>query len=474
MGVIRALHVDETMMHMYAGLAPGAGNLVTGVQVSGTVALAQLSRALEQLQQRHAYLRVTVNQHPDQALKYVFTPVSELAIPLTHRMLEHTQIEEESLDSLGEHLLNHRFEKGALLCRCELHSYGRQACRIMFCASHVICDGRSMWNLLNELIMMIDGIELEVLDSMSGASNVPLPLFDLMPTRFRGVGGLGRVLKTLCYLMLLPIRAKKGISFTHEQYAQQSDRRCITETKVISAKDFSAFKLACIEHKISLNSCLTAALVLSFYEYLESNGKLQEHNTRKGAALIPFVTTVDVRDKVKPAQSEKLTANYSAGIIYDVCVSVDDVLSMIDTGFWTVAKRVHQQIKRRLQQDQLWRILRVHQIAGVRGVKKAYHQYADSPLATPLGLAHFGNVHFHKSQKHQVVEIWGLGSFHAMGAGVNVSISSFNDTLTVSVACASPLMSRKTLNDYANSIVAMIEKIGGIMLKKNACSCYDQ
>ena len=120
-----------------------------------------------------------------------------------------------------------------------------------------------------------------------------------------------------------------------------------------------------------------------------------------------------------------------------------------------------------LQQDQHWKVLRIYQLAGLKGLKKMFIDGSEKPLATPISFANLGRVKFDfyinraAIANHEALKVTGYqayAAFHASGAGVNIVASSLNSELTLCLTCPDPIISEQTLDKYADDVIELLQQ----------------
>ena len=484
--IIRPLSIHEASFPVYGELCPGAGNIVVCLKLTGELSLLQAQQGFTRLMQAEPSLQVASEWsigNKSEGIKpgYVFVKPEHPKVPFTSSEVPSDDFEKE-VTHVRTSFLNQPFQEGGLLWRAHLISQKNdeshlnshlishvsndvnQHC-IMLCINHSVSDGSSVTQLMKQWLLALEHPK----NNNGVERTLKQPLWHYMPKKIASVFGAFRTFGVLSTFIKAQKLAEQGLSFKAECNVPISEHRCGSTYRTLNTSAFSKLLARSKNNNKSIHGLVSAALMQVLLTDCKNNGQL---NNIKPNFLFPFVTTVNVRDKIIDEQQgdqgikTHINGCFSSGVTS--MVKVDQ--SLIDTEYqdspWALGDQVSTGVKAALKQDQHWKVLRIYQLAGLKGLKKMFIDSSEKPLATPISFANLGAVHFaasddlRTSKTSKALEVNGYqayAAFHASGAGVNVVASSLNTELTLCFTCPSPVIAPSTLHQYADDVLKLLE-----------------
>lgn len=456
--VLRPMSVHEASFPLYAELSPGGGNVVSMLELEGELHATALPAALQQLQQRHALLRAAYRNlaSATEAANYCFVEVANSAIGCVQQRADTLTTFRAQGDAIRHSLLNHHYLHGDLLCRVVVLSYTaslpHRHC-LYLCVSHVIADGAAVVQLLDECQQILNGANLPAVPK------VPAPLWSSMPAAIAGFAGAWRSLGTLLQFVRLQKQADRGLSFAFDVQAPASERRCIAATRRLDGETFSRLRAQVKAQNASLHGTLAAALVAAFGDYLQARRDPFALQDSSQALNIALVTTVNMRDKTQPALAHDSIACLSSGVTSNARLPLAALQRGAVFPYANIARQLSAGVSAALAGEQHWKVLRIYQLAGLKGLRKMFSEASTKPLSTPLSLANLGRLSFTAGARLKVRQVEIFAAFHAMGPSMNIAINSLDDQLTLCISAPYPVCSQTTLNRFADACVAHLQAI---------------
>jgi hypothetical protein len=481
--IIRELSIHEASFPVYGELVPGGGNIVVCLRLQGLLSQDTAQQGFQKLMQAEASLQVASKwfaastENIDKAGYYFIQPDSP-ALPFTTEMIEAddedidktTHSFEATVNRVRTQLLNQPFQAGSLLWRAHLVSgkieenTAQQHC-VFLCINHSVSDGTSVYHLMKRWLLALNSST----QISATANKFSLPLWHYMPKKISGFLGAFRSLGILSTFIKAQKLADNGLSFKAECNVPIAEHRCRSTHRLLDKASFTALlKLSKNKNK-SIHGLMSAALIQILIADCKKQGQLK--NLPKTFSL-PFVTTVNARDKIQGANQEYAKIDDAvAGCLSSGVTSMVEVdQDFIDTDYrqspWLLGQQVANGVTSALQQDQHWKVLRIYKLAGLKGLKKMFIDSSEKPLATPISFANLGPVNFDfyinraAMQDHEVLTVKGYqayAAFHASGSGINTVASSLNGELTLCLTCPDPVISQQTLDRYADDVVNLLK-----------------
>ena len=464
MNTVRTLSIHEASFPIYGELAPGGGNIVACLRLQGALSPAQAEQGLNTLMQAEASLSVGCQrlQPQGQPQGYYFVQCTETAVPFEASTLEEGNLE-AAIDKARTTLLNQPFQPGLRLWRSHLVSKGQQHC-LLFCINHCVSDGSSVYYLLARWLKDLkrEGVTGQTRAGHESAKHQALgqPLWHYMPKKLSGFFGGLRSLGILSTFIKAQKLADLGLSFSVGHNVPAMEHRCLSTHRCLPSPSFTALLRLTKENGQSIHGVISAALLNVLLSDCQKSGRLKNI---KPTFSLPFVTTINARGKIIPAVDDSVAGCLSSGVTSMIEVKQSKIDNDYRRAPWHLGEQVVSGISQAFGEDQHWKILRIYQLAGLKGLKKMFLDSSEKPLATPISLANLGPVHF-ADAAHDIPPCHGLSvtgyeiyaAFHVSGAGVNIATSSLQGALSLCFTCPSPAVSQTTLEGYADEVVALL------------------
>jgi hypothetical protein len=476
--IVRELSIHEASFPVYGELVPGGGNIVVCLQLQGKLSRKQAQEGFQKLMQAEASLQVASRwleadtEKGNKAGYYFIRPDSPI-LPFTANNNECRKTDNEfetSVNRVRTQLLNQPFLPGSLLWRAHLvsehfeESTAQQHC-IFLCVNHSVSDGTSVYHLIKRWLLALNSST----NISATANTFSLPLWHYMPKKISGFLGAFRSLGILSTFIKAQKLADIGLSFKAECNVPIAEHRCRSTHRSLDKISFTALLKLTKNNNKSIHGLISAALLQVLLKDCKSKGQLK--NIPKTFSL-PFVSTVNVRDKILVKHNtqaiidDAVAGCFSSGVTSMVEVDQDSIETDYRQSPWQLGQQVANGVTTALAQDQHWKVLRIYQLVGLKGLKKIFIDSSEKPLATPISLANLGPVNFDSyinyatTSKNEVFTVKGYqayAAFHASGAGVNAVASSLNGELTLCLTCPDPVISQQTLDGYADDIMTRLK-----------------
>ncbi|WP_250655378.1 phthiocerol/phthiodiolone dimycocerosyl transferase family protein [Alkalimarinus coralli] len=447
----RALSIHEASFPIYAELSPGAGNIVACLRLRGSLSYQQAMDGFSKLMSVEPSLRVGIEWlHPEgQPENYYAVEVDSEGVPFEQLTLAEGDDIAQSAAKVRESLLNQPFQRGHLLWRARLLSRDLEHC-LVFSINHGLSDGTSVHYLLNRWLEAMDGSQL--LDAYDGA--IAPSLWSYMPKKISGFFGAFRSLGMLSTFVKAQKLADQGLAFKVGDNVPAEEHRCRSTYRTLEKGHFGHLLSLVKQSNKSIHGLVGAATVSAFLSDSKDAGNLS--NIGDDFAM-PFVTTVNVRDKIDPPLSNKVAGSFSSGVTGMVKVDQQCIDSAYQEAPWLLGDQIASGVTAALEEDQHWKVLRIYQLAGFKGLKKMFLDSSEKPLATPISFANLGRVDF-SCQTLTVTGYEIYAAFHVSGAGMNITASTLNGALTLCFTGPSPAINEEVMNGYADKVVALLKK----------------
>ena len=482
--IVRELSIHEASFPVYGELSPGGGNIVVCLQLQGKLTQDKAQQGFQKLMQAEASLQVAsqwlaADAELGNKAGYYFIQPDSPALPFSADMIEAkpdnnesiktTDTFEKNVSRIRTQLLNQPFQAGSLLWRAHLVSgqieenTAQQHC-VFLCINHSVSDGTSVYHLMKRWLLALNTST----QISSTANEFSRPLWHYMPKKISGFLGAFRSLGILATFIKAQKLADQGLSFKAECNVPIAEHRCRSTHRTLDQASFKALLTLSKSNNKSIHGLMSAALLQILLTDCKNQGQLK--NLPKAFSL-PFVTTVNVRDKIQATNNtyskidDAVAGCLSSGVTSMIEVDQD----FIDTDYrqspWQLGQQVANGVTIALEQDQHWKVLRIYQLAGLKGLKKMFIDGSEKPLATPISFANLGPVKFDfyinraAMPDHEVLTVKGYqayAAFHASGAGVNAVASSLNGELTLCLTCPDPVISQQTLDRYADDVISLL------------------
>lgn len=454
--VVRPLSIHEASFPIYAELCPGGGNVLAVLELKGQLSYQQAQASLLKLMKKEPCLFSAITwleENQDDQLSpagYYFIDISqsEIDLPFKHFNVDTSEEFQNEVESLKRQNLNQGFNQGQLLWRAQLVSW--QDCHtLIFCINHSISDGSSLFQLMKYWLSHLENNNTHT----SAINTLPPALWHSMPKKIAGFTGSIRSLGTLKAFIKGQNLADKGFHFDSQTNVPISEHRCLVLHKKLNkelSRDITAFAKS---HKKSLHGLIASALIQTLLNDCRQGGRLK--NIPKHFSF-PFVSTVDVRNKLADPIPAHTLGCFSSGVTSQISIDQDRISSSSERSYqlnpWSLAEQVTNGVKAAIKQEQHWKVLRIYQLAGLKGLKKMFLDSSEKPLATPISFANLGRIDL-LSKNFQLTGYQAYAAFHASGAGISVVASQLNDQLTLCLTGPSPALTHSSLEGYADAVI---------------------
>lgn len=451
--ILRPLSVHEASFPIYAELSPGGGNIVSVVTVAAALDAEAVRTAIARVHSRHALLSAGYRWLGEEGedVGYVFTPAPEAGPEVEVIAVGTDAAVVAQAAVVRTRLLNHHFLPGHLLYRAAVIS-GPSQSQVLLCISHAIADGASATALLKQWLQALVQPQAE----LGLPQPLPAPLWAQMPRRIAGALGAFRALGVLFDFLKMQKAADRGLAFATDAQAPYTEHRSLSTKRRLSPDAFAALRAAVKSRESSMHGVIGSAFLRAFLADCEARQALRGFGD---SISVPLVTTVDVRRYLAEPVGADTPCCLSSGITSSVQLSRRDLAQGAELA-WTLARQIADGVQTALAAEQHWKVLRIYQLAGFKGLRKMFIDSAAKPMATPVSLANLGAVEI-QVPSLAVTEYEIYAAFHVSGAGMNVTVNSCHDGLTLCFTCPTPLLSPASLDRYADAVVAALTDVVG-------------
>lgn len=444
--IIRPLSIHEASFPVFASLSPGAGNVVSIMVLKKRIDHAALLLALGILQDAYPVLKMSYKSVTNSATGYAWLDgAGELAVERT--LVENIDDFNETVTKCAEIRLNYPLIEGKPQAIFD-HVTSHDKSAIIFCASHAALDGSSFYTINKNLLQILNGNKLEKISS-------PLPsLWESMPEDIKSRLGFLKTIPLLTTLAKLQSHTNKGNFFKVEIPAPATEHRSIWEKREISKDQFKRIISTSKDKGISVHGLVGAATLLALLTHLRAENRCH----LMGERSLPLVTTMDLRRRLNPQLDKNAVGCLSSGVTHLVSIpknaSINNIGSLMD-----IAKSVENSLSEEINKNQHWKILRLYQTLGMKGMKKTFKSAAEATMSTPITLANFGKLDFDVGNHAEVERVDIIPAFHCTGPAINVITNAIDNSLFLSFCAATPQISRNTLSAYANLVISVLAAI---------------
>jgi hypothetical protein len=281
-----------------------------------------VQRSLLMLQDRHPILKMRITKEKGQ---YYF--VSE-STPEIHLDI----LKRESADHwrpVCEEELNHTFdiEKGPLVRLRYVYSEVLPAeAEIVLTCHHSIIDAVSVVRIFHELLSLCDTLRKNGEPQDLSPLPLLLPEESYYPAPFKGLSAKSHILRFMFTQMGDEIQYRRLTRGKRKPPIHDRARCCIFTAK-LSPEHTDGVIRQSRKNRVSLNSCLSAAMILSVTNNLYDNQDLP----------IRHFTFADLRPYLKPPVTENNLGSYHSMMRLTVPVHKDQ-------NFWDLAQQVNQKV----------------------------------------------------------------------------------------------------------------------------------
>ncbi len=449
--IMRALSIHEASFPIYAELSPGGGNIVACLRLQGELDVDLAAAGLQKLMAAEPTLRLGYRwlKREDQPENYYFETVAGAALPFQAVAINGDDGLDITIAKTSTALLNQPFQCGDLLWRARLLSHGDEHC-LVFAISHSLSDGTSVNYLLKRWLQSLN----QAKPLVAAGEQIGAPLWHYMPHNIAGFFGAFRSLGILSTFMKAQKLADQGLTFKVDTNVPAMEHRCRATYRTVDQPTFEQLVELVKSNGKSIHGLLGAATLRAFLAECQQSGRLK---SLKETFSMPFVTTVNVRDKIEPVLDDTSAGCYSSGVTSMVEIDQKRIADQDLQTTWAIGDQIASGVTEALEQDQHWKVLRIYKLAGLKGLKKMFVDSSEKSLATPISFANMGRVDFN-NESLAVNAFQVYAGFHVSGAGVNVTANSLNGVLTICFTCPEPVVGQATLDSYADSVVSLLQQ----------------
>lgn len=444
--MIRPLSIHEASFPIFASLSPGAGNVVSIMVLKSRIDHAVLQQAIKNLQDAYPLLRMSYKSDTGSATGYVWSDGTG-DVPVKCTSVGNLDDFDEAVTKCAESRLNYPLIEGTLQAIFD-HVSCHEKSAIIFCASHAALDGSSFYTINKNLLRILNECNVEK------TSSPPPSLWESMPEGIKSKTGFLKTIPLLATLAKLQSHTNKGNFFKVEAPAPATEHRSIWEKREINSDQLKRIFFTTKKNGISVHGVVGAATLLALQAHLDPENRC----SLIGGKSLPLVTTMDLRRRLKPQLDKNTVGCLSSGVTHLVNIPkhapYNNTRSIIE-----IAKSVESSLAAEIHNYQHWKILRLYQVLGLKGMKKAFKSAAENSMSTPITLANFGKLDFDIGDHIEVERIDIIPAFHCTGPAINVIANTIENSLFLSFCAATPQMSRNTLSAYANLVTDVLAAI---------------
>jgi len=316
----RKLGIFETAQTISGEYLPF--NAVAVLRLAGSPEPELVQRSLLALQDRHPMLKMRIRKYKS---RYLFD--SEGAPEI--RLSVQNRDEEDRWQSACEEELNEKFviDPGPLFrCRYLYSDRSPGEADIVLTFHHAIIDATSIECLSRELLTLCDSFRV-------GAplpNYAPLPLLkpeeDYFPAAFKGFSRKTRIMRFMSKAMGEEMGYRRNMRGKRKPPIHEK-ARCRILPLQLSPEHTDKLVRQSRRQKVTLNSCLSAAMMVSVVRNLYDNQDLP----------VRYFIFADLRPYLKPPVEGNNLGSFHAMMRLSIPVSRDQ-------DFWDLARRVNQQV----------------------------------------------------------------------------------------------------------------------------------
>lgn len=284
-----------------------------------------VQRSVLRMQERHPLLKMRITKEKG---RYVFVSEGAPEIPLDI-------IRREGPDhwrSVCEEELNRAFdiEKGPLIrCRYLYSDSQLKEAEIVITCHHSMIDATSVMRIFHELLSLCDASQK---DEHPHQNYAPLPLLfpeeSYFPPAFKGLSGKSRILRFMLGQIGDEIQYRR-LTRNKRKPPVHASARCRILTAELPPGPTDELIRQSRKKRVSLNSCLSAAMMLSVAKHLYENQDLPMRH----------FTFADLRPYLKPPVSEVNLGSYYSMMRLTVPLNRNQ-------NFWDLAQHINRQVYR--------------------------------------------------------------------------------------------------------------------------------
>lgn len=427
----RKLGIFETAQTISGNYFPF--NAVACVRITNSPLPDIVQRTLSLMQERHPLLRMRIARERT-GFAFVSDGTPDIGLEILQRE------EMDQWRSACENELNKKFdiEKGPLI-RC-LYLYSDSQPKegdIIISCHHSIIDATSVLRIIHELLSMSAILQRgEIPQNYS-----PLPLLQseeaYYPSAFKGISKKSHILRFI-FRQVKDEFSYRSKTRGGKKSPVYKSARCCTLSHQLSPEQTHRLIRQTRQKRVSLNSCLSAAMILSVVKKLYDNQDLP----------LRHFTFSDLRPYLKPPVPEHSLGSYHSMMRLTVPVKKDQ-------GIWDLAQNIHQQVYRMLKKGEKF----IQPLLSARMMRMFIRLKKMRMGTTALSYPGVAKI-FPDYGEIQVRALHGYVSNFPVGPEYAATARIFNRRLWMDSLYLDSDMSRETAQQIANEILFILEERG--------------
>ncbi|RUR86967.1 condensation domain-containing protein [Chlorogloeopsis fritschii PCC 9212] len=404
-------------------------------RIEGQLAPDILRQALNLVQKRHPMLQVHIVESSDGAC-FRSEGTSDIPLHIINKQDENQWLE------IAEDELHKKFS-GSMepLCRVTfLHSsISNDISEIIATFHHAVTDGMSCMRFFDDLLSYCQQIT-------DGEDIATVVTMELLPPLEKMLA------KHLTHHNQVEEAQDKSYQTNHlpeliiEKEVSPSQRRTRLVTKILRKDITVLLKDRCKQEKTTVNGALCAAMLLETAKIIFRDGNIRNINLSCGS-------NINLRKFCQPEVIDKYIGCFISGIEEIHCLEKD-------TQFWDLARefkrKIHQSINSKLP---------IFQVSNADNFQKFNKNFINQASVHNMGRSsttHISNRgQFNLPEKYgslKLKELYFATGQHIVGTCFWLGVVTFHEHLFCTFAHVIPLVSVKTAEQFANSVMATIHK----------------
>ena len=297
-------------------------NVVCVVTVKGIIAPEKLGHALTIVQQRRPLLGARIVKNKKQ-FQFDSEGVGSIPVQIVNRQSG------DQWQGVVEDELNKAFkiEVGPLVrCTYLFKPNSSAAAEIILTFHHAVIDGVSGTRLLHDLFTVLGGVKDLTITDTSQQLSLPPPAEQLFPPKYKGLRLHARLIPFMAGQMADEVKYRwwsRGI----KRVPINSHGQCRILPLQLSPDDLHGLVRKSRREKVTLNSVLSASMLLTIHKYLHQDSSAPMRN----------IVFSDLRPYLRPLPSKNSTAPY-------ISLSRFTTLMNSETDLWSLSRSLQKRI----------------------------------------------------------------------------------------------------------------------------------
>ncbi|OGT11433.1 MAG: hypothetical protein A2X77_04385 [Gammaproteobacteria bacterium GWE2_42_36] len=415
---IRELSPTENRLYLLNLITPH--NVIFIAEFSGKLDVEILREAIKRLQKKHAMLSVSIENEPSFKPKFCSLPTGT-DTPLS--ILHDDNIQNCWTEKTEQLLIEQLNQKGKPLFKVVQVNFGT-GFYLFLVLQHLICDGKSLMALFQELLDEIDTIENQ-LDVSPVMHPFAPPINELFPDLCGETTSLGPLFDN-------PNESKYRSLYLHIPISQ---RNTGFVNLTLSKREFTLVYGACKKKQISLHAFLCACLCLMLRKNL-----FHFQSDLNDSVHIGCNSLIDARPFLKTPLENNILGFYSSCILADYKVDKQ-------ADIWALARFIEDDIKRKKDSYDFIKRMKRHETFTSKFTTPEYlieSMRVDEPA---LSVSNLGKINLISPVKNlHLVNCNVAGSCHAHSRNQDtffITILSFANQLSINLHYVKPIIPRE-------------------------------